>query len=56
MVCGSRYIQVHVLVQLRDLSEFYFKGNTVIGEPVVFVSPSLSPPPSKNKNNYLLLS
>ena len=55
MVCGSRYIQVHVLVQLRDFSKFDFKGNTVIGEPVVFVSPSLSPPPSKNKNNHLLL-
>ena len=55
MVCVSLSIQVHVLVQLRDLSEFYFKGNTVVGEPVVFVSPSLSTPPSKNKNNHLLL-
>ena len=55
MVCGSRYIQVHVLVQLRDLSEFDFKGNTVIGEPVVFCKSLTSTPPSKNKNNHLLL-
>ena len=45
MVCGSRYIQVHVLVQLRDLSEFDFKGNKVIGEPVVFCKSLTIPSP-----------
>ena len=52
MVCGSHYIQVHVLVQLRDLSEFDFKGNTVIGEPVVFCKSLTIPlPPLKIKTS-----